>query len=69
MTTDTYSDTPIYYWYTAKSYPNHFRTEWYNGIEYIALTKPAAYEDIERYDLREKGMGDMEWLKSAHKMS
>lgn len=65
MTTDTYSDTPIYYWYTAKQYPDHFRTEWYNGIEYAALTREASYEEIEKYDLRQVGYGDSQYIRGG----
>lgn len=68
MTTDTYADTPVYYWYTSKSQiEGDYRTYWINGEQYIGLTKEASYEEIERYDLREKGIGDMDWLRGEGK--
>lgn len=60
-----HEEVPLYYWYTAKHYPNHFRTVWHNGMEYVALSEEASYEDIEKYDLREIGIGDSRYLEGV----
>lgn len=66
MTVDTYTDTPVYHWYTAgNDIEGDFRTYWINGMQFICLNEEATYEQIERYDLREKGIGDMDYPKGV----
>lgn len=61
-----YEDTPVYHWYTTKNrIEGHYRVVWINGRQYIGFAEKPSYEEIERYDLREKGIGDMEYIKGV----
>ena len=55
---------PGYHWYLAKQpIEGDYRTIWVNGRQYIALGDEASYEQIEKYDLREMGYGDSDYIR------
>lgn len=65
MTTTNYESVPKYHWYEVKNrIEGDYRCHWINGKQYIRFTEEPSYELIERYDLREKGYGDMDYIRS-----
>lgn len=55
-----YEDVPIYHWYRAnKRIEGDCMTYWVNGRQYVGYTEEPSYEDIEKYDLRFIGIGDI----------
>lgn len=55
-----YEDVPIYHWYIAnKRIEGKYRVFWVNGRQYVGFTEEPSYEDIEKYDLRFSGIGDI----------
>lgn len=55
-----YDEVPQFLWYRAYRHTHgHYRTYWVNGKEYISFDEEPTYEEIQRYDLRFLGVGDM----------